>query len=56
MNREVTGSWEPRAETIFDDDRIHSGFEQPRGKGMTTIVEVACDDLREILTPVEICL
>lgn len=28
------------AEKFFDDDIIHSGFEQPRRKGMTQVMEV----------------
>jgi len=40
MDIYVTGSGKPMPEKFFKHDVIHSGFEQPRGKGMAQVMEV----------------
>jgi hypothetical protein len=40
MDVQVSGSRKTVAEKFFDYDIIHSGFEQPRCKGMAKIMEV----------------
>ena len=39
MNVQVTSSGKSMAEKFFDHDIIHSGFEQPRCKGMPQVME-----------------